>query len=254
MAREEVTEPGPFGGAFDQARDVGEHEALFRTHAHDAEMRMQRREGIVRNLRTGVRDGRDEGGLPGVRKTEEAHVGEDLQFEFERAVLPGFARRALLGRAVDGTLEVKVPEAALAARGEELTRAVMVEVGDGFARIGVAHDRAHGHAQFNVLAARAVAVGAAPVFAVRGEELARRAVVAQGVDVSVGHGPDRAAPSAVTAVGTALGDEFFTAETRGAVPAFAALHFNAGFVHKLHDGYLAKKEMNIPKEPSRSPA
>ena len=39
VAQELVAEAGAFGGALDQARDVGDDEALLRRDAHDAEVR-----------------------------------------------------------------------------------------------------------------------------------------------------------------------------------------------------------------------
>ena len=53
--------------------------------------------------------------------TEEADVGEHLELELKRAILPGLARRELLGRAVDRALEVQIAEAALAALRREET-------------------------------------------------------------------------------------------------------------------------------------
>ena len=51
VAQELVAQAGALGGALDQARDVGHDEALLGRDAHDAEIRMQRGERVVGDLR-----------------------------------------------------------------------------------------------------------------------------------------------------------------------------------------------------------
>ena len=235
MTEEQVSEAGAFRRAFDEAGDVGKDEALLRTHAHHAEVRMKRCKGIVRNLRAGIGHRRNEGGLAGIGHPEKAHISEHLEFELERAVLTGFARRELARSAVDGALEVKVPETALAAGGKKRAGAVFSEVGNRFARIRVADDRAYGHAQDDVLAARAVAVCAATVFARGSEELSRVLIVDERIDVAVSLSPHGAAAAAVAAVRAALRNELLAAEARGAVAALAALNLDSGFVDEFHN-------------------
>ena len=109
------------------------------------------------------------------------------------------------------------------------------KVGDRFARIRVADDRAHRHAQDNVLPARAVAVCAASVFARGSEELSRVLVVDERIDVAVSLGPHGAAAAAVAAVRAALRNELLAAEARGAVAALAALNLDSGFVDEFHN-------------------
>ena len=125
VAQELVAEPGAFGGAFDQARNVGDDEALLGRDADDAEIRMQRRERIVGDLRPRVRDRRDQRRLAGVRHAEQADVGEHAQLEPQRALLARPAGRLLARRAVGAGLEVQVAEAAVAALGEQCALAVV---------------------------------------------------------------------------------------------------------------------------------
>ena len=68
------------------------------------------------------------------------------------------------------------------------------------------------HAQLDVVGALAVAVGAAARFAV--PRLVHLGVteVDQGVDIAVGHGPDRAALAAIAAVRSAERAKLFAAE------------------------------------------
>lgn len=130
---------------------------------------------------------------------------------------------------------MKVAQPALAARRKQLTGTVHVEVRDHFTRIRVAHKRADRHAQNDVISARAIAVRTPAVLAVGCKELARVAIIHEGIDVSVGNRIDRTAASAVAAVRAALRNELFAAEACRTVAALAALDFNFCFINKLHE-------------------
>ena len=85
----------------------------------DAEVRLQRRERIVGDLRLGRRDAREEGRLAGVGQADEADIGDQLQPQPDPRLLarrgPGW--RGAGARLVDD-LEMRVAEAAVAALGE----------------------------------------------------------------------------------------------------------------------------------------
>ena len=53
MLQEPNAETGAFCRAFDESRDVGHHETLERSDRDHAELRVQRRERVVRDLRPG---------------------------------------------------------------------------------------------------------------------------------------------------------------------------------------------------------
>ena len=129
-----------------------------------------------------------------------------------------------------------VAEPALAALGDARAHAVMVEVGDRFARLEVADDGADRHAQFQVLTAAAVAVRTHAVLAALGAENARVAIVDEGVEVAVGDGPDAAAAPAVAARGPALRHVFLAPKGGRAIAAVAGNDLDFGFVEKLHRG------------------
>ena len=94
---------------------------------------------------------------------------------------------------------MQVSEPALAAVGEQGGIAVPGEVGDRAAGLRVVHQRTDRHAQQDVLACRAVAVGAHPAFAVAGAVGTCETEVDQRVDVAVGDRMDVAAAATVTA-------------------------------------------------------
>ena len=78
MTEETVADSRTFRRTLDQSRDVGQHE-LAALVADDAELRAKRRERIVADLGGGVGDAVEEGRFAGVRKSDKADVGEQLQ-------------------------------------------------------------------------------------------------------------------------------------------------------------------------------
>jgi hypothetical protein len=203
-------------------------------HAHDAELRVQRGERIVRHL--GPRRGNraDERGLAGVRHAEESHVGEHAQLQLEHARFPGHAARELARRAVHAGLEVEVAQPAVAALGEKRALAVLREVRDRLAGPGIADHGADGEAQDDVLGAAPVAIGAAAVLAGLRAEDARVAVVDERVEVRVGDRPDAAAAAAVAAVRAAARHELLAPERSAAVAALAGHHLDSRLVEEFH--------------------
>ena len=110
---------------------------------------------------------------------------------------------------------------------------VLGQVGDQFAGIHVADDRADRHAQRDIVAALAVAIRSAPVFAVARQVLLRVTVVDQRVDVAVGDRV-RYRPAAVAAVRPAERDEFLAAHRRTAIASVSGDDFDSCFVNELH--------------------
>jgi hypothetical protein len=130
VAQEQRAEAGAIGRPFDEAGDVGDHEALEGFDADHAEVRVQRGERVVRHLRRRRRNSADEGALAGVREAEQADVGEQLQLEAQLALLARPTWRRLARRAVHRGLEVDVALAAVAALGDQQALAVLGEVAD----------------------------------------------------------------------------------------------------------------------------
>lgn len=104
---------------------------------------------------------------------------------------------------------------------------------------GVDHRGADRHAQDQVLALLAGAVGAAAVGATLGIEVPGVTVVDKGVEVFVGHHVDGTAITAITTVRTTVFDELFPAETHGAITAITSLYANRYFINKLHNQRLS---------------
>ena len=120
------------GRAFDEPGDVGEHELVL-VEAHHAEVRHERGERIVGDLRLGRAHHRDQRRLARVREADERGVGEQLQLELQPplfAVLPllgerrraaGVRQEARVAAPADAALR-RHPAVAVAARGRRATR------------------------------------------------------------------------------------------------------------------------------------
>ena len=80
--------------AFDQSGHVGDHEAAILTESHHAEIRHERREWVIGNLRPRRGNARDHRRLAGVGKTDETHVSEQLQLETHVLDFAGLSRLA----------------------------------------------------------------------------------------------------------------------------------------------------------------
>ena len=132
MPQKEVSEPRAFACALNKAGHVGNHKTLFACDAHDPEMRMQRRKGIVRDFRAGVGNRRNKGGLTGVGHSKKSHVRKNLKFQTQFTVLTRFPGCCLPGCSVRTRLKVKIPQATPAALGKQLLFPVLGKVGNGF--------------------------------------------------------------------------------------------------------------------------
>ena len=128
----------------------------------DAEVRHERRERIVGDLRPRARHGADERALAHVRKAEQADVGHHL--ELERASIsapssPGSARR---GARSYGVAKWMLPRPPFPPRATTVRTFGSVEIEEQLAARLVEDLRADGHADDELLAARCRTVFSAP--------------------------------------------------------------------------------------------
>src|SRR4249919_1382737 len=129
VSQEAVTDARALGSALDQSRNVGNHE-LAPLVANDSELRAERREGIVADLRRGVADRVQEGRLACVRQAEEADVGEQFKAEPDPRLFTRLASLVLARRAVSRTLIAGVAAAAETALEEDNALADPCEVSE----------------------------------------------------------------------------------------------------------------------------
>ncbi len=123
----------------------------------------------------------------------------------------------------------------------------MGEIGQhGFLVLGQ-DDGSGGDFHDDVFRVGAGAVGAFAGTTVLGLEMLAVAVIDQGVEAGHRHGNDRAAASAVAAVGAAELDIFLAPETQAACAAVATACKDLGFIEKLYPGPLATRQRLPPR-------
>ncbi len=233
VSEETVADADALMGTFDEPRNVGENE-LLAIDGGNAEIGVERGERIVRDLRPGSGHRRQEGRLAGVRQTDEAAIGDELQAQPDRLFLTFLSGIGMAGRLVGRGLEVGVAETAVTAGRQTIAIADIDEVADERLAILLEYLRTGRDLQRHAVATRAGAVAAHAVHAGLGLEVLLIAIVDQGVETFDGLDPDITAAAPVAAVGPAELDIFLAPERDGARAAIAGTNVDLGFVEKFH--------------------
>ena len=205
VAEEVQAQATALGGTGDEAGDVGDGEGLV-AQVHHAEVRLQRGEGVVADLRLGRRQRRHQGGLAGGGEADEADVGHRLQLQDQVLLLAGLAEQGEAGGLAGARRERRVAQAAVAALGGDEAGALAGHVRQHVAVLRQ-HDGALGDLEDQILAAGAVAVVAGARLPLLRLDVRVEVEVHEGVDLRVDLEDDVAAVSAVAAVGAAEGLE-----------------------------------------------
>ena len=121
-----------FGRARDEARHVGHREYLV-ARGDDAELRHQRGERVVGDLRPGRGQRRHQRRLARRRKADQPDVGHRPQLQHELAGLTGFAEQRETGRLARSRRERRVAEATAAAFCRDEAGAGADEIADDLA-------------------------------------------------------------------------------------------------------------------------
>ena len=221
--------------AFNQSRNVRHHKAVVFIHANHAQIGMQRGKRIIRHFRACGGYSANQRGFARVGHAQQPHICQHFQFQQQSACFAFLARGELLGRAVHRRFEMDIAQAAFATFCHAHALPVVGEIGNDFIGVHIANQRANGHAQFNVVCACAVAIGAMPFFAIFGLIAFHKAVFHQRVHIFIGNGKHAAAASAIAAIGPAAWHKFFTTETGCAVASASAKDFYFGFIYKFHE-------------------
>ena len=218
-----MAEPPALRGARDQPGQVGDDERALRVHAHDAERRRERGEGVAGDLRPGGGQPRDQRRLARVRVADHAHVGEQPELEVEPALGAGAAEVGAARRLVRGGREAGVAAAAGRSAHGPQALAGLGEVAEALAAVALGDDGAERHVEHEVLAARPVAIGALAVLAALGVVVALVVVIEERGQRGVGLEPDAGARAAVPPVGSAAGHVLLAAEADAAGAPVAPL-------------------------------
>src|SRR5579884_1312624 len=227
--------------AFDEPGNVDHDEGLLVRHPHDAELRLERGERIVGDFWTRGRDDGEQRRFSGVRKPDDAAVGQQAQLQPQREA---FSRLALFGkpRRLPGAgREMLVAKAPAAALSDQNALARPAEVGEKpfrFAFGRAVDERSDGHGDDEVLAAAPGFVRRAARLAGVAREMTFEAELDEGRELRRRFEVDGAAVPAVAACGAALGDVLFTPPRDQAVTAVAGRDRDCGLVYELHASFM----------------
>ena len=180
MPQETQSKALAFVRSLDDAGNVGHDEAFAVVVRDDTQIRGQRREGIIGDLRFGRADDAQERALACIGKSDKNHIGEHLQFHQHPFLDAWFARLRVARRLVGGRLEMLVALAAAASGEEDMLLPLLGHLAQDLAGLIVLHDRAQWQLDDNVLArcARALVARAHP--AILGDDVFGVSQVQQG--------------------------------------------------------------------------
>ncbi len=217
-----------------EPRDVGYDKAAEVAVLDYPELRGERGERVVGYARFCRGNARYKGGFTGVRKADDADIGQKLQLELQAPLLAFLSRLGELRRLIGRRLEMRVALAAPSAPAADILLPVLDEVGQHLASIKVLNHRADGQFYPEVVAVLAAAQASLSVAAPARLVLPLIAEVEQAGEPPLGNEDDIAALSAVSAARAALGHELFAAERDATAPAVAGLYVYPCLVYELH--------------------
>src|SRR5581483_4791343 len=222
-----------FTGAFDQSGDVGDHKRnllIEFADGNDAEVWLERGEGIVGDLGTRCRDTRDQGRFADVWIADQSDVGEQFEFQAENAFLTDASGLGAAGRLVGGGLELGVAATATAAASNDHALIGTAEIVNDFPGCVVVNDGADGNFEDDVRAFAAGAIRAFAVASALGVVFGVEAEVDERVVALAGFHDDVAAASAVSAAGASAGHEFLATKRHTAVAAVPGFYADFSFI------------------------
>ena len=222
-------------GAFDEAGHVGYGEGFFVgwvADLDDAEVGFEGGEGGVGDRGLGGGEARDQRGLADGGKADETGVGEQTKFEAIVASFTGAAEFVLARRLMRAGGEVLIAAATATATRDDDLIVGLREVMDEIAGVVVVEQSADWDFEDERVAGGAGHIGAEAVAATLGLVLGVEAEVDEGVVGKRGLHEDIAAVAAVSAGGTAAGDELFSAECHATVAAIACFDPDSCFIDK----------------------
>src|SRR5579875_272705 len=239
VAQEAIAQTGTRVRAFDQAGDVHQHEGVELVDAHDAQLRLERRERVVRDFRPRGRNDGEQRGFAGIRQANDPTIGEQLELEAQLRRLAGFSALGKARSLARARCEVLVAEAAAPSPRDDQTLARMGEVGNAphsgcrpVAFIFI-DDRTDRNRHVQVRAGASGFIGAAARAARFGGKLLLIAEVDQGGDAGIGFKDDIATFAAVAPGRPALGHVLFPPPRDKTVAALTGGHGYRGLINEL---------------------
>ena len=173
MAQEAQTESATLARALDDAGNVGHYKRAVAAIVHDAQLRLHGSKRIIGDFRACCAHGREQRGFPGIGKTDQTHIGQQLKLQNHGLLDSGFAGLGVAGSPIGSGFEIPVAQAAAATSQELDFLAVVGHLTEVFAGLCVEYHRAAGHFNYLVFAVLAERASGAPALAVGGKHVAR---------------------------------------------------------------------------------
>jgi hypothetical protein len=218
--------------AFDEAGDIRNNESLIAIDRDDSELRFQRRERIIRNLRPSRRDAGYQRRFPYIGITDKTDICQELQFEakcflFSRCAVLGFVRNA-----IDRGSEMGVSVTTAAAVADEYALGRLREIMKRLAGSVIVNDGSDRNLDFEIRAISAVTIAAFTVAAPFSPKGVIEAKLEKSVFVGIGGDIDVAAGASITPAWTTAWNKLLAPEGNATVSAVACFDGDFGFVDK----------------------
>ena len=231
VAEKFQAEPGACMRALDQPGQVCHNEAGIVGQLDDPQHRLQGGEGIIANLGPGRAGRRQERRFPGIGKTDQTGIGDQLELQPQPARFPRLAQlgeaRGLPGRGLEAG--VTPPAASPAANDDPLIRIHQVRDRPSLLALD---EGARRNLQDEVVRVLPVAPAAAAAPTLAGDEVMLEAVILERVELPGDLDNQVAAATTVAAVGTAARHVLLAPEAQRAGAAVPRLDEDLGPVDK----------------------
>lgn len=234
VLQEPEAQAGALGRAFDDARDVCDHEGSIHAQRDDAQVRDQRGERIVGDFGSRFGHRRDESALSDVWKAYDPDVGQKLELEADLTPLTGLAWLGATWSSIVRGRELDIAASATTSSGDDQLRARVVEVGELCPACAVIDLGADRHLDPEVGTSLPELVLPATVLAtLRAHDLPKSKVEERGHAI-VRFEDHASAPAPVSPRRTSKRHEFFPSKRDATVAAVACHDLERHLVDEIH--------------------
>ena len=191
--------------ALNDTWDISHHKRLTLAIAHDAQRGFHRGKGVVGYLRACIRQRRHQCGFAGVWEAYKSDIGQQFQFEDDGHLLHRLSRLCIARSLIRGRTELEVTQSATPAFEQQYLLAVVGDVADIFARLGIIDDGTTRHVDIDVLAIGAMTLILTAVAAMLSKDMALVFQMEQCPVVMVAAQIDAAALATVATIRASVG-------------------------------------------------
>ena len=226
MTQELVTEADPLRGTLDETRNVRHDEAAVALQADHTEMRRQRREVIVRDLRTRITAHRKNRRLTHVRKTDETDIRDHTKLHLYPE-LTGILTRLRELRCLHGRCrEMHITETALTALQQNHTLVLAGHIRDDLLRLEITNDRSLRNTDHQILTILTMHTLSAAFFTRRRDILLTITEILERIQTLIHLDDDITALTAITTIRTTRRHVQLTTERHMTISALTTLDEN----------------------------